>query len=115
MNDCMTAVAISPDGRYVAAGSLDKSIFVWEIETGLLVQTSEGHLDSVYGIAFSPDSQQVISASLDLTLKIWKLSPDNVSSSEQKPTKEDCTHTLKGHKVRQRFILNEADNVQDEL
>ena len=36
-------VAVSPDGRYVATSSRDKTAKVWDAETGSLVQTFTGH------------------------------------------------------------------------
>ncbi|KUJ10180.1 uncharacterized protein LY89DRAFT_710917 [Mollisia scopiformis] len=36
-----------------------------------LLQTLEGHLDSVTSVAFSPDSKQVVSGSYDATIRLW--------------------------------------------
>ncbi len=33
------AVAITPDGRWVASGSYDKTLKVWNLETGALICT----------------------------------------------------------------------------
>ncbi|KAJ3080498.1 general transcription repressor [Quaeritorhiza haematococci] len=71
----VTSVAISPiNPRCVVAGSLDKMIRVWDIQTGQLLERFEGHTDSVYSVAFSPDGLSIVSGSLDQTLKIWDLS-----------------------------------------
>ncbi len=35
----MTAVAITPDGRRVVSGSEDKTLKVWDLETGALICT----------------------------------------------------------------------------
>ena len=53
--DGVTSVAFSPDGRLVAAGSLDKIVRLWDAQTGYFLERYEGHLDSVYSVAFSPD------------------------------------------------------------
>lgn len=76
----MTTVAISPSGDYVAAGSLDKSVRVWEVRSGNLIARldgADGHKDSVYSVAFGPDGETLVSGSLDKTIKMWQLSPDN--------------------------------------
>ena len=76
----MTTVAISPSGDYVAAGSLDKSVRVWDVRNGSLIARldgMDGHKDSVYSVAFGPDGETLVSGSLDKTIKMWQLSPDN--------------------------------------
>lgn len=80
IEDGVTTVAISPSGDYVAAGSLDKSVRVWDVRSGTLVARLDGidgHKDSVYSVAFGPDGETLVSGSLDKTIKMWQLSPDN--------------------------------------
>jgi len=69
----VTSVAISPDGRLVAAGSLDTIVRLWDVETGTLLERLRGHKDSVYSVAFTPDGRGLVSGSLDKTLKYWEL------------------------------------------
>ena len=67
----VTSVAISPDGRLVAAGSLDNTVRIWDVATGHLIERLRGHKDSVYSVAFTPDGEGIVSGSLDKTLKYW--------------------------------------------
>jgi general transcriptional corepressor TUP1 len=53
----LTSVAVSPDGRTVAAGSLDAVVRVWDAQTGKQLARLAGHSDSVYSVAFAPDGQ----------------------------------------------------------
>jgi glucose repression regulatory protein TUP1 len=107
----VTSVAISPDGRYVAAGSLDTIVRIWDASTGALVERLRGHRDSVYSVVFTPDGRGVVSGSLDKTLKYWDVS----GLAAPKPKKEagavgkdaaavekvgQCTMNFAGHKVR---------------
>ena len=71
----VTSVAISPDGRWVAAGSLDMVVRIWDVNTGALVERLRGHKDSVYSVAFSPDGRGLVSGSLDKSLKYWDIMP----------------------------------------
>jgi len=122
----VTSVAISPDGRWVAAGSLDTVVRIWEVATGKLVERLRGHRDSVYSVAFTPDGRGLVSGSLDKTLKYWDVSGLNVggpgagvkskkegaaaaavaassagSSVGRKDEKaSQCTMNFTGHKVR---------------
>ncbi|CAI5706039.1 unnamed protein product [Peronospora effusa] len=70
-SDGVTSVALSPDGRLLAAASLDKVVRIWDTETAQLLDRLEGHSDSVYSIAFSPDGKNVISGSLDRNIMLW--------------------------------------------
>ncbi|MFE1745917.1 protein kinase [Coleofasciculus sp. H7-2] len=67
----VNSVAISPDGQILASGSHDKTIKVWNLETGELNITLTGHYYSVYCVAISPDGATFASASNDTNIKIW--------------------------------------------
>ena len=95
--DGVTSVAISPDGRLIAAGSLDKIVRLWDAHTGYFLERYEGHSDSVYSVAFSPDGKSLASGSLDKTLKIWDLSESRSRSR--------CRSTFTGHTD---FVLSVA-------
>ena len=102
IEDGVTTVAISPDGRYVAAGSLDRSVRVWDTTTGYLVERLEspdGHQDSVYSVAFAPNGRDLVSGSLDKTIKMWELTPPRGMVPGSGPKGGKCVRTFEGHKV----------------
>ena len=104
IEDGVTTVAISPRGDFVAAGSLDKSVRVWNVASGDIIgrlEGPDGHKDSVYSVAFSPDSDSLVSGSLDKTIKMWQLMPESRSMVSGQVTRGGrCTRTFEGHKVR---------------
>jgi WD40 repeat protein len=51
---------------------------VWDLDTGGVVRTLEGHSSSVRGVAVTPDGKKAISASVDNTLKVWDLDTEGV-------------------------------------
>ena len=64
---------MTPDGGRVIAASGDNMLKVWDLETGCLLATLEGHADEVTACAVMPDGGCVVSASDDRTLKVWDL------------------------------------------
>jgi WD40 repeat protein len=64
-------VAYSPDGKFLASACNDKTIRLWDAQTGELLQTLKGHTDSVNAVAFSPDSKQLASGSDDSMVRVW--------------------------------------------
>jgi hypothetical protein len=54
--DSITSVALSRDGNYLAVGSFDGNIRLWQVTDGKLVLTLKGHSCLVWSVAFSPDS-----------------------------------------------------------
>jgi WD40 repeat protein len=71
-------VVFSPDGKRVVSGSGDKTIRIWDAQTGNPVsQPWEGHTDQVWSVAFSPNGKRVVSGSSDKTIYIWDAQTSN--------------------------------------
>ncbi|MCO5581230.1 hypothetical protein L7F22_035108 [Adiantum nelumboides] len=66
-------VYFSPDGRWIASASFDKSVKLWNGSTGEFIATFRGHVGPVYQISWSADSRLLLSGSKDSTLKIWDM------------------------------------------
>ncbi|KAF9570894.1 protein with putative role during mitosis [Mortierella alpina] len=81
-------------GQYVATGSRDKTIKLWD-STGQCIHTLIGHDNWVRGVVFHPSGKYLLSASDDKTIKIWDLGSGR------------CTKTLEAH---QHFVTCIAFN-----
>jgi len=64
-------VALSPDGRYLATGSNDKSARVWDVVTGREIRQLGGHASIVQCVAWSPDGDKVLTTSWDYSAQVW--------------------------------------------
>ena len=68
----MRSIAYSPDGQRIISGSSDKTIRIWDAETGAALSRSlKGHTGDVWSVAYSPDGRHIISGSSDMTIRIW--------------------------------------------
>jgi WD40 repeat protein/tetratricopeptide (TPR) repeat protein len=74
-NNSVISVALSYDGRILASGSKDKTIMLWEVSSGKILRSLEGHRKhnrgEVYSVAFSPNERLLASGSGDHTIKLW--------------------------------------------
>ncbi len=77
------ALTMLGDGR-LASGSSDKSIKLWDVQTGKCVQTLQGHSDDVTALTLLGDGR-LASGSGDNSIKLW-----DVQTGQ-------CVQTLQGH------------------
>lgn len=66
-------IAWSPYGRILASPSYDKTIRLWDVETGKCLRTLEGHKDRVISVAFDPAGSILASGGSDKTVKLWEI------------------------------------------
>ena len=70
--DVIESICCSPNGYHIVTGSLDKTIRIWDVETGAAVSNPlMGHTDRVKSVAYSPTGQHIISGSNDRSIRIW--------------------------------------------
>ncbi|KAF0984926.1 hypothetical protein FDP41_000825 [Naegleria fowleri] len=63
---CMTA-----DAQYALSGSWDKTLRLWNLNTGKCERNFLGHTNDVLSVSFSHDDRQIVSGSRDKTIKLW--------------------------------------------
>lgn len=72
-SEAIFMIAITTDNTKIVSGSDDKTIKVWDIDTGELLQTLEGHSARVMSLAVTPDNTKIVSGSADNTIKVWQI------------------------------------------
>jgi len=73
--DAVLTVAISPDDKTIASGSMDGIVNLWDTDTQQLQASFQAHHSAVKSIVFQPIGNTFISASWDRTIKVWQLTP----------------------------------------
>jgi WD40 repeat protein len=68
----ITSVAYSPDGKYLASGSWDEMVRLWNVQTGQ-VRVLGKNCSRINCIAFSPNGEQVAACSLDGRIRVWNV------------------------------------------
>mmetsp|Transcript_1588 Transcript_1588/g.4127 ORF Transcript_1588/g.4127 Transcript_1588/m.4127 type:complete len:883 (-) Transcript_1588:162-2810(-) len=81
----VSACSFSPDGHLVLSASWDKTLKVWNAETGEWVCDFTGHTDWVRTCGFSRDGERIVSGSRDGVVKVWDINNGK------------CISTLEGH------------------
>jgi WD40 repeat protein len=71
----VTALALSADGKRVAAGAPTGRVTVWDVAGGDVLAPFAGHDGAVTGLAFAPDGKRLVSSGGDGTALVWEV-PD---------------------------------------
>ncbi len=80
-SDTVFGVEFSRDGQYLLSGAADKFVKIFDIATGKLVKSFEGHTHHVLDVAWKPDQTVIVSAGADNAIKVW-----SVETGEQQRT-----------------------------
>jgi WD40 repeat protein len=64
-------VCISADGKRVLTSSADKTLRIWDADTGKCLHVLKGHTERIVGAALSKDGKRALSGSDDRTIRLW--------------------------------------------
>jgi DNA-binding beta-propeller fold protein YncE len=96
----ISSVAITPDGQILVSGSTDKTIKVWNLNTGKVIRTLKDDLGEVSSVAVSSDGNFLAVGSCEhprSNVKVWHLSTGKL------------LHKLLGHQKPVNFVVISPD------
>jgi WD40 repeat protein len=71
-------VRFSPDGKWIAAGTWDGDILIWDTQSLKLVKTLTGYPDFIYSIDFSPDGNRIMAIGRGYAAMVWDVKTGDV-------------------------------------
>ncbi len=97
-SDWVRCMSFTPDSLKLVSGSFDKTIKLWQIDTGGEIYRLGERLKGVFALAVSPDGKLLASGSWDETIELWNLETGTL------------LHNLSQHKASVRALAIAPDS-----
>jgi WD40 repeat protein len=72
-SDTVFDLSFTPDGALLASAGADKFARVFDVKTGKLVKSFEGHTNHVLGVAWNRTGRTLATSGADEVIKVWSL------------------------------------------
>jgi WD40 repeat protein len=77
-NQPVTRITFSNDDQMLISGTLDGTIYLWNIKDKTLIQKWKAHIGTITDIKISPDSKIIASSGIDNTIRLWNIQGNNL-------------------------------------
>jgi WD40 repeat protein len=107
-SDPVSAVAVSPDGKWAATGETNGTIKLWELANHQTKHTLSGHGGAITGLRFSLDNAKLFSSSKDKTIRAWNIADGGAAGKLDTPAEVNGIALVNDGK---EIVSADADNV----
>jgi WD40 repeat protein len=90
-SDTIFGIDFSPDGLLLASGAADRIVKVFDVATGALANSFEGHTHHVLDVAWRADGKMLASAGADAVIKFWDYASGDQLRATQPPMDKEAT------------------------
>ena len=88
--DSIWSIAFSPDSKIIVSGSSDRTVKLWDSQTGQCLKTFVEHTRPILSVTFSPDGKIIASCGGHSIIKLW----DVVTGECNRTIKEQASYTI---------------------
>ncbi|KAI5787061.1 WD40-repeat-containing domain protein [Geopyxis carbonaria] len=109
-SDYVNDVLVDRTGRYVITACRDENVRIWDIATGELYHTYDGHADEVTGLSIAGEAGDIlVSVSIDCTIRRWSLKLNDLKS------RVDAGTSVRKYEEKQGGLTEEEERELAEL
>lgn len=102
--DYVNDVVMAGEGRWVCTACRDEDVRVWDVASGELWHTFEGHADEVSALAVVGEKQDLlVSVSIDCTVRTWSLKPADLEAAR-----------VEAARIREGGVVEVKEEVKDD-
>ena len=108
--DLITILSITSDGKHCVSASADRTIRVWDLETGRCIKTIENLHSEVSSLSITPGCKRCVIGYCDGTIRVWDLDngqclktinvhPDILATFDISPDGNRCVCITSNHAI----------------
>jgi WD40 repeat protein len=71
INDAVHGVVFGPDDQTLVSAGYDKTVKLWDLNSGGMLHAFRGHNNFIQSVAFAPDGRTIASVEMDGILRTW--------------------------------------------